>query len=102
LSGSVLKAWQSTEGKTTVLYLAGPQEDKSTRGFELRGVWRNGSLEMDDRGTMQRWFLPDGSISAKSLPTHSPKPSDLAQTIVSFGSKQEFEALCKSQVAGGK
>jgi hypothetical protein len=102
LSGQVLKAWQSTEGKTTVLYLAGPQDDKNNRGFELRGVWSNGSLEMDDRGTMRRWFLPDGSLSPTSLPTHLLKPGELAQTTLSFGSKEEFAALCKSQVAGGK
>jgi hypothetical protein len=102
LSGSVLKAWQSTEGKTTVLYLAGPQEDKSNRGFELRGVWRGGSLEMDDRGTMRRWFLPDGSLSPTNLPTHLLKPSDLAQTTLSFGSKEDFETLCKSPAADGK
>lgn len=102
LSGQVLKAWQSTEGKTTVLYLAGPKDDKNNRGFELRGVWSNGSLEMDDRGTMRRWFLPDGSLSPTSLPTHLLKPGELAQTTLSFGSKEEFEALCKSQVAGGK
>jgi len=102
LNGQVLRAWQSTEGKTTVLYLAGPQEDKSSRGFELRGVWRNGSLEMDDRGTMRRWYLPDGSLSPTSLPTHLLKPGDLAQATLSFGSKEDFEALCKSPAASGK
>ena len=102
LDGRLLRAWQSTEGKTTVLYLAGPQEDKSSRGFELRGVWRNGSLEMDDRGTMRRWYMPDGSLSPTSLPTHLLKPGDLAQATLSFGSKEDFEALCKSPAAGGK
>ncbi len=61
--------------------------------LELRGHWQNPKLVMDDKGTIARAFLPDGTLS------HDRKSPNLQEaTPITFveGSYSDFSAACKA------
>lgn len=101
LRGNVKNAWTTTEGKSTDLYLGVPKGEKPIRGFDLLGVWHNGQLVLDDKGSMRFSFQPDGSVAPKGWITRSPSPEHASVTLA-YGTKDEFEALCQAQIAVSK
>lgn len=101
LRGNVKNAWSTTEGKHTDLYFYVPKGGKALRGFDLSGVWRNGALVLDDKGTMRFSFQPDGTLAPKGWVTRSPS-SDHAFMTLAYGTKDDFEAFCKSQITAGR
>ncbi|HEY6305402.1 MAG TPA: hypothetical protein VI488_02960 [Candidatus Angelobacter sp.] len=101
LRGNVKNAWTTTEGKSTYLYLNVPKDEKSIRGFDLVGVWRNGQLVLDDKGSMRLSFQPDGSVAPKGWVTRSPSPEHASVTLA-YGEKDAFDAICASHVTPGR
>ncbi len=101
LRGNIKNAWSTTEGKHTDLYLHVPKGGKALREFDLYGVWRNGELVLDDKGTMRFSFQPDGTLAPKGWVTRSPSPDHAFMTLA-YGTKEDFEAFCKSQITAGR
>jgi hypothetical protein len=101
LRGNIKNAWSSTEGKNTDLYLWVPKGEKPIRGFDLHGVWRNGDLVLDDKGSMRLSFQPNGYVAPTGWVTHSPSPEH-ASVALAYGTKEDFDRLCKTQVAAGR
>jgi hypothetical protein len=102
LSGSIHHVWLSTEGKDTDLYLYTPKGEKINCRFDLHGVWRDGQLVLDDRGSMSHAFEANGTLAPKGWPTRAPSPGEHAAITLAYGSKEEFDTLCKSQVFGSR
>jgi hypothetical protein len=97
LSGEIKNAWSTTEGKTTHLYLHVPDADKQKllSGFELHGVWQNGELVVDDKGSMRRSFRLDGSAAGEGSVTVSPSSEHAAVTLA-YGTQEQAQALCRA------
>jgi hypothetical protein len=102
LSGGIHKVWLDTEGKGTDLSLRMPPNEKPDRGFDLHGVWRNGELVLDDKGSLSHAFDPGGTPSPKGRYSGVPRPGEHAGVTVAFGTQQDFEALCKNQLGAGR
>lgn len=102
LHGNIKNAWSSTEGKETGLYFGTPNGEKPNRSFDLYGVWRNGELVLDDKGNLGHTFEANGTLAPKGRYGRAPAPGEHAAVALAYGSREEFEALCKSQVVGSR
>ncbi|HLW55109.1 MAG TPA: hypothetical protein VKW06_19930 [Candidatus Angelobacter sp.] len=95
LGANVTKAWSTTEGKTTYVYLYRPKGSQQLEGIDFVGVWRNGELVLDDKGNMRMSFKPDGTLAGKGWTTVSPSKEHVWGTIA-YGTENDFQAVCKS------
>lgn len=88
----------STDGEAIHLYMdAWPWNaqfltDRSPN-LELRGHWQNPNLVMDDKGTVAKAFLPDGSVSHDHKRTYSP---EVLPIMFVEGSYSDYSAACKA------
>jgi hypothetical protein len=101
LEGTVRNAWLQTEGRTTGLKLLTLDRQPQPRtlglsGNDLRGVWHNGSLVLEDTG------LGSAAPVAKSKSHHgkrrSTRNSRQVATVVSFGDISAFNDFCRNQI----
>lgn len=100
LDGRIDDVWLYTEGKQTRLSLETPSGDKSKRGFELTGTWRDGRLALADQGSLGKPFHADGSLDPKGHYNPNPIKGEHAEVTVSFGSRFEFDELCANGITG--
>jgi hypothetical protein len=90
----------STDGKRVYMYLhkRPPVISRSagdTRpGLEFHGAWHNPDMVLDDKGTLNREFMADGSLYNGDLHkqpgAHGPLPVTIKE-----GTRAEFDAACK-------
>lgn len=88
----------STDGEAIHLYMdriAWNSQFTADRSpyLELRGHWQNPNLVMDDKGTIARAFLPDGTVSHNR---NSPNPQDAIPITFVEGSYSDYSAACKA------
>lgn len=95
LGADVKQAWSVTEGKTTYVYLYRPKGSQQLEGIDFVGVWRNGELVLDDKGSMRMSFTPDGSLAGKGWKTVSPSKEHVWGTI-GYGTEDGFQAVCEA------
>jgi hypothetical protein len=62
--------------------------------LEFRGKWNNSDLVLDDQGSINRAFDPDGGLAKKNQP-RSDKQESVALTLHE-GSRSEFDAACRA------
>lgn len=99
LQGSVRDAWLQTEGRATGLRLVtlDRQPQLRTLGLtsnDLRGVWRHGSLVLEDAGSTSASASGSKSRHAKRRPV----PNDHGATVVAFGDLSSFNDFCRNQI----
>jgi hypothetical protein len=64
--------------------------------FELYGTWHNPDFVSDDRGTLARAFLPDGSayLGPKE---HQPGRGDPVSVTLAPGKRADFDGACQEK-----
>jgi hypothetical protein len=108
VEGTVRNAWLQTEGRSTGLRLVTLDSDPQLRDVrlqnlglpnnDLRGVWRHGSLMLDNNGS------PGGRAPSESPKTrhgkHRPaRKSGHSATVVSYGNLAAFNDFCENEIA---
>ena len=90
----------STDGKRVYMwlhkrppYFFGSSGDDHPR-FELHGAWHNPDMVLDDHGTLNREFLPDGRLYSAD-PHHQPGAHNPLQVTIQEGSRADFDAACR-------
>jgi hypothetical protein len=103
LEGTVRNAWLQTEGRATGLKLLTANREPQLRTLglpsnDLRGVWRNGSLEIDDRGVAGAAALSPSPKARRSQRRTVHKTGNAA-TVVSYGNLSAFNSFCENEIA---
>ena len=63
--------------------------------LELRGHWHNPNLVMDDKGSIAKAFLPDGTVYRSHDKKRTYTPEVVPITFVE-GSYSDYSAACKT------
>lgn len=100
LKGTVRGAWLQTEGRPTGLTLVTVDRQPQLRTLglpsnNLRGVWRNGSLVLDDTGSSS---APTSRSKSRNGKRRFVGNSDRSATVVSFGDLSAFNDFCRNQI----
>jgi hypothetical protein len=92
---------KSTDGKRVYMWLhKRPPVIVRSAGdtrpeLEFHGAWHNPDMVLDDKGTLNREFMPDGRLydgsPHKQPGAHGPLPVTIKE-----GSRAEFDAACKA------
>jgi hypothetical protein len=91
----------STEGKHVYMYLhKRPPVITRSAGdtrpqLEFHGAWHNPDMVLDDQGTINREFLPDGTLYNGNL-HHQPGAHNPMPITIQEGSHSDFDAACKA------
>lgn len=91
----------NTDGEKISLYmyyrapLFGSLSANHRPSIELRGVWHNPSMVMDDQSSIQRAFNSDGTVY-QGGGAQRPYLGEVVPVTIVPGSYSDFEAACKS------
>lgn len=93
LLGTVYSAWLSAEGKRMVLHLYSPKNAQKL-DFSLEGSFQGQQLVLDDRGSLAAGFNQDGSPRGVGVGVYGSK--EKADATLAYGSKSDFETICRN------
>jgi hypothetical protein len=72
-------------------FLAANRDTRLSVGFH--GAWKNPDLVLDDRGSIARYFNPDGTLYSGD-PRKHPAPGQPLMLTLHEGSRSDFNAAC--------
>lgn len=101
LDGHVDGAWLYTEGKQTHISLHSTKS-KIDYGFILDGVWRNGSLVLNDGGSVGKPFHADGAPDVRGRYSWNPMKTEHAEVTVNYGNRFDFDEMCNNDISKGR